>query len=355
MALAIEENKQLMSKNINPRINKIVSKPPQFSVDDYVQGIIKGDRNFLSRAISLLESSRDIDKKTAEDIISRCLSHSGKSQRIGITGVPGVGKSSFINIFGKKLIEQGHKVAILAIDPSSSLSGGSILGDKTRMTYLSGNDKAFIRPSPTAGTLGGVAAKTRETMLLCEAAGYDRIIIETVGVGQSETSVASMVDVFVLLTVAGTGDELQGIKRGIMEMTDILIFTKDDGDNHTRTEIAKSQFENALMMFPPKPSQWYPKVLSISSLEEKGFEKVIDTLSDYFTLITKNSFFLKNRDFQLVQWFNEQIENSIKQRFYNDSLVKTNIEEIKNKILQHKLSPISAANALIDLYFKNKK
>jgi len=344
-----------MDKNINPRINKIVSKPPEYSVEQYVEGIIKGDRNFLSRAISLLESSREIDKKMAEEIVRKCLPYSGKSERIGITGVPGVGKSTFINIFGRKLIEDGHKVAILAVDPSSSLSGGSILGDKTRMTFLSGNDKAFIRPSPSAGTLGGVAAKTRETMLLCEAAGFDKIIIETVGVGQSETSIASMVDVFVMLLVAGTGDELQGIKRGIMELVDILIFTKDDSDNQVRTKISKSQFETALMMFPPKPSQWYPKVLSVSSIEEKGFEQVLKTLKEYFELIYKNSFFEKNRDFQLVQWFNEQIENSIKHRFYNDSNIKNNIEEIKNNILQHKISPISAANSLIELFFKNRE
>ncbi len=341
-----------MSKNINPNINRFLKKKPDLSVEEYYKGIISEDRNILSRAISLLESSRETDKEKASEIVSKCLKHSGNSQRIGITGVPGVGKSTFINIFGKKLIEQGHRVAVLAIDPSSNITGGSILGDKTRMTYLSGREEAFIRPSPTAGTLGGVAAKTRETMLLCEAAGFDTVIIETVGVGQSETAVSTMVDVFVMLLVAGTGDELQGIKRGIMEMTDILVFTKEDGDNKTRTQLAKRQFEAALKMFPLKESQWTPEVLSVSSVEERGIDEVLETLQKYFSVIKNNEFFDKNRNSQLVQWFYEQLDTELKNIFFGNEDVKNKLPNLQKEILERKKSPIGAANELIKLFFK---
>ncbi len=341
-----------MSKNINPNLHKIVKKNKQFSAEQYAQGIISGDRNFLSRAITLLESRKQEDSKLASEIIRLCLPYSGKSRRIGITGVPGVGKSTFINIFGSYLIKKGHKIAILAIDPSSSISGGSILGDKTRMEDLSGEKNAFIRPSPTAGTLGGVAAKTRESIILCEAAGFDTIIIETVGVGQSEISVSSMVDVFMMLLVSGTGDDLQGIKRGIMEMVDILIFTKNDGDNKTKTFAAMKQFETALKMFPTKNSLWIPKVLSISAIENKGISVILSILDKYFSFIKTNNFFENNRKKQSKQWLHEQISTLLKIKFYSNKKIKSQIEKIEEQVVNQEISPISAANELIKKYFE---
>ena len=341
-----------MSKNVNPNLHKILKRNKQFSAQQYTQGIISGDRNFLSRAITLLESSKEEDSKLASEIIRQSLQYSGKSRRIGITGVPGVGKSTFINILGSYLIKNKHKIAILAIDPSSSISGGSILGDKTRMDSLSGQENAFIRPSPTAGTLGGVAAKTRESIILCEAAGFDTIIIETVGVGQSEISVASMVDVFMMLLVSGTGDDLQGIKRGIMEMVDILVFTKNDGTNIQKTKIAMKQFEMALKMFATKNSLWTPEVLSISAIEDTGISDILSVLDKYFCFIKKNNFFEKNRKIQSKQWFHDQISYLLKAKFYSSKNIKKQIKTIENKVENKELSPISAAYELIEKYFE---
>ncbi len=343
-----------MAKRINPHIDKIINqaKSKEYSAKEYAEQIINGNRNFLSKAISILESSKPADSELADDIVRLCLPYAGKSHRIGITGVPGVGKSTFIDTFADKLIQKGHNVAILAIDPSSSITGGSILGDKTRMEKLSGRNEAFVRPSPTAGTLGGVAAATRQTIILCEAAGFDNIIIETVGVGQSETAMASMVDVFVTLTVAGTGDDLQGIKRGIMELTDFLIFTKDDGDNSQRIYVAKKQFETALMMFPPKISQWYPKVMSVSALEDKGIDEVLTELDKFFALVRKNGFFEQNRKKQDIQWLNEQILFLLKEKFFADNDIKQEIQVIENQILSGNISPVSAAKNLVKKFFE---
>jgi LAO/AO transport system kinase len=345
-----------MSKTINPNIKKIIKKhkTKEYTAEEYCEGIKKGDRNFLSKAISILESNKAEKEKLSAQIVSLCMPYSGKSRRIGITGVPGVGKSTFIDILVYKLIEKGHKVAILAIDPSSSISGGSILGDKTRMTRISGRTEVFIRPSPTGGTLGGVASKTRETMILCEAAGFDTIFIETVGVGQSEIAVASMVDLFIMLLVAGTGDELQGIKRGIMELVDILIFTKDDSDNILRTKIAKKQFQNALRMFPPKISGWIPQTISISSTEIKGIDNAIELINKYFEYIKSTNFFDQNRKNQLTKWFYDQINYLLQNSFFGNEKIATEIKKIEQQIQQNKISPISAANTLIHKFLKEK-
>ena len=248
---------------VNPYLKKRVQRK-RYTADEYVAGILDGNITILSQAVTLVESSLHEHQEIAQEIIEKCLPHAGKSVRVGITGVPGAGKSTSIDSFGMHLINAGHKLAVLAIDPSSERSKGSILGDKTRMEALSREKNAFIRPSPSAGSLGGVARKTRETIVLCEAAGFDTIFVETVGVGQSETAVHSMVDFFLLIQLAGTGDELQGIKRGIMEMADGIIINKADGDNIKKAELAAAQFRNALHLFPPSDSGWSPKVLTYS-------------------------------------------------------------------------------------------
>lgn len=344
-----------MTRSINPNINKILQniKRDTYTIEQYVEGIVSGNRNLLSKAITLLESSLPQDNEKADQIIKECLPYSGKSRRIGITGVPGVGKSTFIDYFGEKLILAGHRIAILAIDPSSSISGGSILGDKTRMETLSGLEEAFIRPSPSSGTLGGVAAKTRESIILCEAAGFDTIIIETVGVGQSEYSVSSMVDLFMLLLVAGTGDELQGIKRGIMEMCDIVVFTKDDGDNVLRTNIAKGQFKSALHLFPAKTSGRIPEVMSVSSVDRTGFNELIIFINNYFEFINSNDFLIQNRKKQSLQWLHDQIVNILKTRFYSNEHVTKKIYLLEQQIEADEISPISAAKLLVDMFEKH--
>jgi len=343
-----------MNINVNPNITKILknTKIQRYTAQEFADGIVKGDRNLLSKAISCLESKKIEDELLAEEIVKLCLPFSGNSKRIGITGVPGVGKSTFIDIFGIELIEKKSKIAILAIDPSSSISGGSILGDKTRMEQLSSKFEAFIRPSPSSGVLGGVAAKTRESIILCEAAGFDTIIIETVGVGQSEISVASMVDVFMMLLVAGTGDELQGIKRGIMEMTDILVFTKDDGDNETRTFAAKKQFETALRLFPSKNSLWIPKVLSVSAVENKGILNVLDVIDEFFSHIKINNFFEENRKNQSIQWLNDQVIHNLKTWFFAKNNFSNELQISENEVINSKISPIAAARKLVEKFVK---
>ncbi|MBN2890688.1 MAG: methylmalonyl Co-A mutase-associated GTPase MeaB [Bacteroidales bacterium] len=342
---------------INPNINKILKgiKNEPVTPQKIADNIIKGDRNALSRAITKLESSKTDEQEFADEVIKLCLPYSGKSRRIGITGVPGVGKSTFIDYFGENLIDNGHKIAILAIDPSSSISGGSILGDKTRMESLSGRIEAFIRPSPTSGTLGGVAAKTRESIILCEAAGFDTIIIETVGVGQSEIAVSSMVDVFMMLLVAGTGDELQGIKRGIMEMVDILVFTKDDGDNINRTKLNKKQFEIALKMFPAKDSLWIPEVLSVSGFEKKGIDDVLISLNNFFEHIKSNDYLAQNRQNQSIQWLNDQILSILKNRFYKNENISNLLKITEQEVVNQQISPIAAAKKLVEKYFCNEQ
>ncbi len=344
-----------------PSVNKEAAKRfakrriPKLSPEKLVEGITQGNRTFLSKAITLIESSHPKHQEEARELIRRCLPLAGKSIRIGITGVPGVGKSTFIEAFGKHLTNRGHKVAILAIDPSSNVRKGSILGDKTRMEELSTDLNAFIRPSPSAGTLGGVAQKTRESICLCEAAGFDVIIVETVGVGQSETSVHSMVDFFLLLMLAGAGDELQGIKRGIMEMADAIIINKADGDNIRKAKLAKAEYQNALHLFPPAESGWSPQVLTCSSVKKDGIDVIWDMINDYKSHTTKNGFFESRRSDQKIQIMFESLEEQLKELFYNNSEVRSKLPILREQLVQNKIDSYFAANKLISIYNNTHK
>lgn len=342
---------------VNPRILERLksAKRKKYTTEQYVEGIFNGDINLLSQAITMIESSRVDHQKMAQEIIERCLPKSGTSIRIGITGVPGAGKSTFIESFGKTLCEQKHKVAVLAIDPSSERSKGSILGDKTRMEELSNHPNSFVRPSPSAGTLGGVARKTRESMILCEAAGFDTIIIETVGVGQSETAVKSMVDFFLLLKIAGAGDELQGIKRGIMEMADAIAINKADGDNIEKAGLAKAQFQNALHLFPAHESGWNPKVLLCSAIEDKGIPEIWNCIKEYVEHTNKTNFFDINRREQAKYWMYETINEQLKVNFFNNEIIKDLIRESENDVLKDRQSSFVAAHKLLNVYYNNIK
>lgn len=313
----------------------------------YIDGVLKGDRVILSRAITLIESNLESDKKLAKEIIQVILPQSGNSIRIGITGVPGVGKSTFIEVFGKYLVSKGHKVAILSIDPSSQRSKGSILGDKTRMEELANLENAYIRPSASGDTLGGVANKTGETMLLCEAAGYDVVLIETVGVGQSETAVHGMTDFFLLLMLSGAGDELQGIKKGIMEMADMVVINKADGDNIRKSEIAKLQYQNALHIFPQSDSGWVPVVSTASSTKNIGIDFVWDKISAYKKLVLENGYFNRNRNNQQIQWMYNNINEELKRLFYASDEIKEHLKIFEKKIVLSKVSPVKAAQNII--------
>ncbi len=338
-----------------PPINEELLKRPLKQKDIhpaeyYVEGIIEGNRSILSQAITLVESSLTTHQKLAQKIIESCLKKSGNSVRIGITGIPGVGKSTFIEAFGKQLTQMGHKVAVLAIDPSSQRSKGSILGDKTRMMKLSADPNAYIRPSPSAGSLGGVARKTRETVTLCEAAGFDIIIIETVGVGQSETTVHSMVDFFLLLMLAGAGDELQGIKRGIMEMADAIVINKADGDNLPKAQQAKSQYESALHLFPPKTSGWSPKVLLCSSIYQTGISQIWDIMNEYIEIVKNNGYFWENRKRQSIQLMNDTLHEYLLESFFSNPTIENKYQQLQKKVMNSELNPYKAAHELFDLY-----
>ena len=302
-------------------------KRRKLSTEELVEGIRSGNRVILSRAITLIESNREEDQKQAEDLLQAILPDTGKSFRLGITGVPGVGKSTFIESFGTLLTEKGKKLAVLTIDPSSQRTKGSILGDKTRMEELARNPNAFIRPSASGSTLGGVSGKTREVMLLCEAAGFDFIIIETVGVGQSETHVHGMVDFFLLLMLAGAGDELQGIKKGIMEMADSVVINKADGDNLKQAKRAKAEYQNALHLFPANPSGWIPQVKTCSALDKSGLEEVFEMLTKFQTQVVGNGFFDKNRANQQVSWFKENLNELLKISFFKKPEVQQRYQE----------------------------
>ena len=330
---------------VNPNLTR--HKRRVLSLDDYVEGILKGDRVILSRAITLIESANPDHFEMAQAIIERCLPHSGNSLRIGITGVPGVGKSTFIESFGTRLTGMGHKLAVLAIDPSSERTKGSILGDKTRMETLSVDPHAFIRPSPSGSTLGGVARKTRETIILCEAAGFDVILVETVGVGQSETVVKSMVDFFLLLMLAGAGDELQGIKRGIMEMADGLIINKADGDNKAKAVGAQAQYRAALKLFPKNESQWDVPVEVCSALEGYAIDKVWKMILQYEALTKGNGYFEKNRTEQNVNIFYNWINFTLQNDFYNNETKAREIERLLPLIRNKQVSPYMAASRVI--------
>ncbi len=325
----------------------------RLSAKEYIDGILRGDRVILSRAITIVESSLDSDKILAKEIVQEVLPSSGNSIRIGVTGVPGVGKSTFIEAFGKYLISQGHKVAILSIDPSSQRSKGSILGDKTRMEELANMDEAYIRPSASGETLGGVANKTGEAMLLCEAAGYDVILIETVGVGQSETAVHGMTDFFLLLMLAGAGDELQGIKKGIMEMADMLVIHKADGDNVKQSELAKRQYANALHLFPTSESGWSPVVSTASSYENRGIEEVWATINKFKAEIIENGYFVENRKNQQIQWMYNNIHEELKRLFYANPVVQSQIETLEKEIVNSVISPVKAAEIILKKFKEN--
>jgi LAO/AO transport system kinase len=321
----------------------------QRSVNEFVTGVLKGNITFLSKAITLVESTNIKHQQKANEILNCCLPHANKSVRIGITGVPGVGKSTFIETFGKYLTAQGKKVAVLAVDPSSSINKGSILGDKTRMEALVTDKNAFIRPSPSGTSLGGVAQKTRESIILCEAAGFDTIIIETVGVGQSETVVHSMVDFFLLLKLAGAGDELQGIKRGIIEMADAIVINKADGDNKQNAKIAKVAFNRALHLYPLKESKWQPKVLTASALHNSGIEEINKMILTYIAITKENAYFNKKRNEQNKFWLLSTIEQQLKTNFYQNPKVKNALEEEIDNLENGKTTPFNAAKRLLDL------
>ena len=337
---------------VNPYF--VRKKRRQMTTDEYVQGILEGNITILAQAITLIESNNPQHYAQAQEIIEKCLPYSGKSVRIGITGVPGAGKSSFIEAVGNMVTSYNHKLAVLAIDPSSERSGGSILGDKTRMESICHNPNIFVRPSPSAGSLGGVARKTRETIVLCEAAGYDVIFIETVGVGQSETAVHSMVDMFMMLQISGAGDELQGIKRGIMEMADMMVITKADGENVKKAELAKAQYQGALRLFPLPESEWRPQVYTCSSLEGTGLEEVWQGVEQYLQHIELNGYFMSNRNRQNKYWMYETINETLKSSFYNNPEIEARMADIEQRVLDAKLSSFIAAKELLDIYFGEK-
>jgi GTPase len=326
------------------------------SRQQYVDGILEGRRTVLGQAITLIESSRAADRELAEQILEDCLPHSGNSIRVGITGVPGAGKSSLIEVLGMSLIrEHRQKVAVLAIDPSSQISGGSILGDKTRMKSLATSESAFIRPSPSRGSLGGVAQHTREVMLLCEAAGYQIIIVETVGVGQSETAVHDMVDFFLLIMLAGAGDELQGLKRGVMELADIVAINKADGDNLAAAERARIEAQNALHYFPITPSGWTPPAILCSAKTGKGISDLWKCILDYVAVTKPNGWFALTRRNQMRRWMHEIIEHGLMQRFESDPAIRARMEALEQDVVHGRTTSFRAARMLLEHHAVSKR
>lgn len=322
----------------------------RLTVEEYVEGVKSGNKVVLSRAITLSESQLEEDKILAEEVLAQLMPETGNSLRIGITGVPGVGKSTFIESFGRSLTSLNKKIAVLAIDPSSQKTKGSILGDKTRMEALAHDPLAFIRPTATGAALGGVGNKTREAMLLCEAAGHEIIIVETVGVGQSETTVKAMVDFFLLLMLAGAGDELQGMKKGIMEMADAIAINKADGNNKLEAKRAKAEYENALHLFPASDSGWQPAVLTCSAIQLEGLEEIWGLIQSFEETTKKSEFFVENRRAQSLQWMKEVIKQDLEQSFFQNRAVKAKLPDLENKVLKGELPALNAARTLLDLY-----
>ena len=339
-------------KSVESNINKAfkLRQAEQLGLQEFVDGILSGNRVVLSQAITLIESRQKKHEILAQKIIEKCLPHSGKSLRIGLTGTPGVGKSTFIDSFGKLILNDGKNLAILAIDPSSQVTKGSILGDKTRMEELSIHPKVFIRPSPAKDSLGGVARKTRESIILCEAAGYNTIIVETVGVGQSETAVHSMVDFFLLLLLPNSGDELQGIKRGIMEMADLIAINKADGETIAAAKLTQKQCKNALHLFPAKASAWTAKAEICSALNNTGLEKIWDSIKSYHKSSTDNGYFSQNRQQQAKYWLEESVSQQLKTLFFRNPQVKKAYAEIEKSVIEGQLSPFAAGKLLLDLF-----
>jgi LAO/AO transport system kinase len=338
---------ETLNKEIVKQLQAIKKKPQ--AIGELISGILNQNQTSLSQAITIIESTAQKHQQQAKEVIEKCLPHANKSIRIGITGVPGVGKSTFIESFGKLLISEGKKVAVLTVDPSSSISKGSILGDKTRMEELVKEANAYIRPSASGDTLGGVARKTRETIILCEAAGFDVILIETVGVGQSETAVHSMTDFFLLLKLAGAGDELQGIKRGIMEMADSIVINKADGENLKAAKLAKNEFNRALHLYPAKESGWVPKTLLCSALKNEGISEIWEVVSDYFETVKSNGYFQHKRKEQNKFWLLQTIESRLKSEFYANPLVKKELEKQLKALDENKTTPFEAAEKILSI------
>ncbi len=338
--------------SINPYLaQKLQHRRREYTAAEYIEEIRKGNITVLSQAVTLVESQLPEHQTVAQEVITGCLPYAGNSVRIGITGVPGSGKSTSIDTFGLHVLGRGGKLAVLAIDPSSERSKGSILGDKTRMERLSQQKNAFIRPSPSAGSLGGVARKTRETIILCEAAGFDTIFVETVGVGQSETAVHSMVDFFLLIQLAGTGDELQGIKRGIMEMADGIVINKADGNNIEKAKLAQAHFRNSLHLFPPSPSGWTPQVLTYSGYYEIGIDEVWKMIDDYTAFVKQNGYFDRKRREQSKYWLTETIDEQLRAHFYQNPDIARLLAEKERMVLDAEESPFTAAQEILDNYF----
>ncbi len=323
---------------------------PKLNVSDYVKGVRGGDRVTLGQAITLMESNAPKHVEKAQEVLKTLLPHTGNSIRIGITGVPGAGKSTFIEAFGCHLIERGHKVAVLAVDPTSSKSGGSILGDKTRMELLSRDERCFIRPSPAGGTLGGVARKTRETMLVCEAAGFDVILVETVGVGQSETTVRSMVDFFLLLMIAGAGDELQGIKKGIMELADALLINKADGDNKIRAQMARNEYERAIHYLQPATEGWTTHAYTCSSLRKRGMDEIWNVIRKFREVTGESGVFERHRREQAVKWVHSMVNEHLLSMFFKHPEIVRSLPEVEADVAGGKLPAVSAVQKLLDLF-----
>ena len=324
----------------------MISEDPQF----YVQGVLNGDRRLIAKTITVIESSLPAHQRLAQTIVDLLLPYAGKAIRLGITGVPGVGKSTFVESLGTMLVKKkGHRVAVLAVDPSSKRSGGSVLADKTRMEKLAVEERAFIRPSPSGGTLGGVARKTRETMIVCEAAGFDVIIVETVGVGQSETTVASMVDFFLVLMIAGAGDELQGIKKGILELADAVAVNKADGDNVEKAEFARKQYETALHFLAPSSPNWTPPVLTCSALEMIDIDVIWESVLKYHRTFTNTGELKANRKKQAVDWMWSLVKEGLKDRFYQNPEVKINLPETIKEVENGTIASTVAASRLLNL------
>lgn len=340
------------SPALNPNLaDHLSARPPRTrTADDYFDDLRDGDRGALSQAITLLESTRPDHRETARTLVDRCLPHAGDSLRVAITGVPGAGKSTFIETLGTRLVEAGHRLAVLAVDPTSERSQGSILGDKTRMGALAAYDNVYIRPSPTGGSLGGVARTTRESILLCEAAGFDLILVETVGVGQAEVKVHSMVDVFLLLALAGAGDELQGVKRGIVEMADIIAINKADGDNQAAAEEARSQYEAALRLLGETESGWTPRVHTCSAQTGTGVEEVWQSVRDYETVTTENGFFDEQRRRQARHWMYQTIEATLRDDFFSTPAVEAARDDLEADVQAGRLSSFAAAQKLLTIY-----
>ena len=333
------------------RIEFSSSMPRRLSLDAYASGVLDGNRVVLARAITLVESDLPADAELAAALLDRLLPHAGRARRVGITGVPGAGKSTFIDTLGMFLVrDRGERVAVLSVDPSSPVSGGSILGDKTRMERLAVEERAFIRPSPARGHLGGVARRTRETMLLCEAAGYKNVLVETVGVGQSETAVRSMTDFFLLLMLAGAGDDLQGIKRGILEMVEAIGITKADGDNVRRAERARVEYTGALRLFPASPDGWVPQVLTCSALTGDGVRELWDLVLQHEALLRENGFLAARRGRQALAWMRELVSIGLEERWRRHPGVATRLPGLETDVEQGRVSAFAAAHELLDLF-----